>query len=183
MKREQILVASVQTIGQYGLENSPISKIAKRAGVGAGTIYRYFETKEELIVQLFIYLTEEMAKTCLIDNKESLSIREWFNSIWGNVYRYMRENPEHLCLMEQLVASPAINEQVREEALNKIHHEVDTLLNQAKAKNLVKDLDNHLLAIITFGSLVNIAKKAKLDPRLQIDPQTLLDICWDAVRA
>ena len=45
--REQILQAAYKIFAEKGL-SVPISEIAREAGVGIGTVYRHFETKEEL---------------------------------------------------------------------------------------------------------------------------------------
>ncbi len=45
--RARVLEAAYQTFASEGL-SVPIDEIARRAGVGAGTIYRHFPTKEDL---------------------------------------------------------------------------------------------------------------------------------------
>jgi len=45
-KRTAILRAAVHEIAEAGL-GAPTAKIARRAGVAAGTLFTYFATKEE----------------------------------------------------------------------------------------------------------------------------------------
>jgi AcrR family transcriptional regulator len=45
--RERVLEVAYETFAAEGLA-VPIDEIARRAGVGAGTVYRHFPTKEEL---------------------------------------------------------------------------------------------------------------------------------------
>ncbi|UCH11441.1 MAG: TetR/AcrR family transcriptional regulator [Fidelibacterota bacterium] len=47
-KHEQILAAAVKVIARDGLERARIDDIAKEAGVGKGTVYEYFRSKEDL---------------------------------------------------------------------------------------------------------------------------------------
>ena len=47
-KYQRILDAAVDVIAENGYFNSPVSAIAARAGVADGTIYLYFEGKEEI---------------------------------------------------------------------------------------------------------------------------------------
>jgi AcrR family transcriptional regulator len=49
--REKILAAATATFGEHGLETQ-VEDIARRAGVGIGTVYRHFPTKEALVVAL-----------------------------------------------------------------------------------------------------------------------------------
>ena len=48
-KYQRILDAAVEVIAEHGYFNSPVSAIAKRAGVADGTIYLYFKSKDEVL--------------------------------------------------------------------------------------------------------------------------------------
>lgn len=56
-KKEQILHAALEVFARQGLEKGKIADIAEQAGIGKGTIYEYFHSKEEIfhaIEKLFI---------------------------------------------------------------------------------------------------------------------------------
>jgi AcrR family transcriptional regulator len=46
--REAILVAATETFARYGFKKASVDDIARRAGIGKGTVYLHFESKEEL---------------------------------------------------------------------------------------------------------------------------------------
>jgi TetR/AcrR family fatty acid metabolism transcriptional regulator len=48
-KYQRILDAAVEVIAERGYFNSPVSTIAKRAGVADGTIYLYFKSKDDVL--------------------------------------------------------------------------------------------------------------------------------------
>lgn len=52
-KRERILRAAVDVFAQSGYFNAKVSEIAKAAGVADGTIYLYFNGKEDLLITIF----------------------------------------------------------------------------------------------------------------------------------
>src|SRR5438132_14226161 len=52
-KRERILRAAVDVFAQSGYFNAKVSEIAKAAGVADGTIYLYFEGKEDVLITIF----------------------------------------------------------------------------------------------------------------------------------
>lgn len=52
-KRERILRAAIDVFAQNGYFNAKVAEIAKAAGVADGTIYLYFEGKEDLLVTIF----------------------------------------------------------------------------------------------------------------------------------
>ncbi|MCH7732839.1 MAG: TetR/AcrR family transcriptional regulator [Candidatus Marinimicrobia bacterium] len=47
-KRTQIIEAAIKVFAQKGLERGKIADIAKEAGIGKGTVYEYFRSKEEI---------------------------------------------------------------------------------------------------------------------------------------
>ena len=183
-KREQILEATANLIAEQGLQDCPMAEVARHAGCGAGTIYRYFSTKDELVQQLYLYLTEKMAGCCLNNMEQQHCIRSRFDHFWGNFYRYLLSNPRESCLMDQLWASPAICSELREQAMQKMHDEITQLLATGKAAGLIKPVADELLLTMTFGSLFTIVKKQLQKPELFTGPvnlQDLLDMCWDAI--
>lgn len=52
-KRERILRAAVEVFARSGYFNAKVTDIAKGAGVADGTIYLYFDGKEDLLVTIF----------------------------------------------------------------------------------------------------------------------------------
>jgi AcrR family transcriptional regulator len=58
--RQRILTAAAEVINERGLEVS-LDEVARRAGVGVGTVYRRFGTKDELAEALFVDRIESIA--------------------------------------------------------------------------------------------------------------------------
>lgn len=57
--RARVLQAGVTVFERRGFEHASISAIAEEAGMSAGSIYTYFESKEELFLAAFGTLVEE----------------------------------------------------------------------------------------------------------------------------
>jgi len=52
-KPQQIIEAALRVFARTGYFNARVSDIAREAGIAAGTIYLYFDTKEEILITLF----------------------------------------------------------------------------------------------------------------------------------
>lgn len=52
-KQRRIKEAMVNLILREGIDGTSMSKIAKEAGVSAATIYVYYESKEEMLAEVF----------------------------------------------------------------------------------------------------------------------------------
>ena len=58
-KRTQVLEASIDLFAEEGFWNTPTTRIAKHAGVGTGTLFNYFDSKEGLIDSVYMELKRE----------------------------------------------------------------------------------------------------------------------------
>lgn len=59
-KKNQIVLSAIETFVLKGFEKTTIHEIAQAAGIGKGTIYEYFESKEEIIHYAFKYFMTVM---------------------------------------------------------------------------------------------------------------------------
>lgn len=60
-RTQQILHAALALFCEKGIDDTSVEEIAKAAGVGPATIYRYFETKAELAVSAGISYWQKVA--------------------------------------------------------------------------------------------------------------------------
>jgi len=49
-RKEQILTASMKVFSRHGYQDTDVERIANLAGLGKGTVYRYFQSKENLFL-------------------------------------------------------------------------------------------------------------------------------------
>ncbi|WP_035058188.1 TetR/AcrR family transcriptional regulator, partial [Desulfuromonas sp. TF] len=62
-KRAEIMDATVSIVAEHGFHGASMEKIADTAVVGAGTIYRYFESKDHLVQQTY----RKLERRCLVE--------------------------------------------------------------------------------------------------------------------
>jgi len=59
-RKQEIALVALELFAKKGFETTSISSVAKAAGIGKGTVYEYFVSKEELIVSAFMAWLENM---------------------------------------------------------------------------------------------------------------------------
>ena len=59
--KTRIISATIKAVRQYGLEGMRIQTVSDLAGVSPGALYRHFESKEQLLVDSFIYVDKQAA--------------------------------------------------------------------------------------------------------------------------
>jgi len=183
-KRTAILGATLDLISERGFHNTPMSLIAKTAGVSTGIVYHYFSGKEELINELYKKIKLETIRAMLADYSEDLSLKERFVSIWHNFVRYSLNHPTHCLFLEQFENSPYIKHVMGEEFAQAIAP-FFSFFQQGVAEGTFKPLPPLVLFDLGFGaaeSLVkrHIASAVVLDDELM---QAAANACWDAVQS
>ena len=153
-KRSAILQATLELIAELGFHGTPTSMIAERAGVGVGTIYRYFKDKDELIHTLYDEL-EGKHKTYVMEGyTEDMPFRERFVHLCRNVYRYLLENRLEFCFLEQYFDSPYGVAKMRQK-LDSASEPFHALLESGKNQQVIKDMPLKLLFSLIFGPVIN----------------------------
>ncbi len=56
----EIALVALDLFAEQGFETTSISQVAKAAGIGKGTIYEYFSSKEDLILNAFVAWIDSM---------------------------------------------------------------------------------------------------------------------------
>ncbi len=105
-KRKEILQSALELIVKHGFHGSPISMIAEKAGVAAGTIYLYFESKEVLINELYKVLEKEVVEGLMAGYNPSDSLKERFSHLATALIRYFIAHPLLFRYIEQYHNSP-----------------------------------------------------------------------------
>lgn len=91
-KRERILRAAIDVFAQSGYFNAKVSQIARAAGVADGTIYLYFESKEDLLISVFrehtrTYLQSlerDLANVNRAEERMRIAIRHHLEALGGD---------------------------------------------------------------------------------------------------
>ena len=185
-KRREILDAALQVIAEQGFHEAPIALIAERAGVGAGTIYRYFATKDLLIAALFQELHTQIGSMLARGYPAEQPIGERFLHLGKTLLGYFVANPREFRFLEQYLNSPYGIEFRRDRLLGQ-GKEGDLyrrLLEEGKARQIVKDLPLVVLLALAIGPLLAVARD-HIAGFLQLDEVLLeqtVQACWEALK-
>lgn len=105
-KKQLILGTALKLFVENGFHGTATSKIAAEANVANGTLFNYFNTKEELIVKLYHAVLKEM-DAFILERMESHSIsKESFRSLFLSTVSWSLDNPIHYRYLQQFNHSP-----------------------------------------------------------------------------
>jgi AcrR family transcriptional regulator len=182
-KRAAALMATLQLIDEQGFQGAPMSEIAKRAGIGVGTIYRYFDNKNSLINALYLDTKSRVTNYVTRNYSKQMPVYNAFKVLIGNAIQYYLENPSELNFIEQYENSPLITTLTREEGARLAEPALE-LFSRARKQGLLKDLPLEMIGALFSGSVISLvkmysSKKEKLD---NISIEKAIDAIWDMIK-
>ena len=99
-KRDAILEAALELFVERGFHGTAVPTVAERAHVGAGTIYRYFDSKEALVNELYREWKQKLATHLLADFVPTGSAREQFGRLWRRMADFVQRHPTAYLFIE-----------------------------------------------------------------------------------
>lgn len=184
-KREEIVRAALELIAEQGFHGAPMAMIAERAGVGAGTIYRYFENKDVLIREIYAGLESQVWVVLKEGYPEEGSLREQFLHICKHLINYFLAYPREFRFIEQFHNSPYGVDCRREKFFGKRDKDLVTqLFEKGLQQQIIKELPLPVLSALTFGPLVDVCRDHILQ-FLKLDESLISGVVaasWDAIK-
>jgi AcrR family transcriptional regulator len=113
-KRNAILDAATRVFAERGLTAAPTSEISKQAGVAEGTLFTYFNTKDDLINALYREIKIELADAMMSGFPRKKSVRTRLRHVWDSYVNWGMTHPEQRKVLAQLQVSGMLSEASRE---------------------------------------------------------------------
>lgn len=181
-KRRQILEAALELFSDYGFHGASMAKLAEKANVPVGTIYRHFKSKEELIHALYMEMKRERFAAMLRDYDPALSVRARFELFWKNSFDYCVSHPREFRFAEQYAFSPYLSD-INKAIQIDMTPELGRFFGDGYAEGLFKSLPPQILSALISGPLNALVTRAvagiaNLSPS---DRQSVMNACWDAI--
>jgi AcrR family transcriptional regulator len=183
-KREAIMHAALELFVERGFFGTAVPEIADRAGVGAGTIYRYFESKEALVNALYRQEKQRFAERVLDEFPSTKIERELFRTKWMRKAKFAVENQAPFIFMELHHHASYLD--AESHALEARMLELFTnVVTAAQARGELKAGPPRLLMSIVMGAFVGVIRSCvEVDQPLDQADWKLAEQCvWEAIRA
>lgn len=164
-KKEQIQLAAQRLFLEKGFSNTSMDAITKEAGVSKQTVYSYYESKEDLLYDVFQHLIREID----IENKFQLTEKIEINNIGDlttlleMVAKKISENlvqPEYLGMARIILAEiayfPQLGALFKEAVPTQVIGTIKSILSHANKKDVIKikDADMDVAARMLIGPLL-----------------------------
>lgn len=191
-KRELLLQATLELVAKQGFHGAPCAAIAEQARVAAGTIYRYFENKDVLIVALYTELEGRITARLMDGYVADRPISDRFMHLAMGVLDYFITHPLEFKYIEQFHNSPYGTDFRRDKLLGNTESGDSNckcdiykqLFTEGVELQVIKNLPMPVLFDLAFGPIVSVARNHILG-FIQLDNlliQQIAKACWDSLK-
>jgi AcrR family transcriptional regulator len=153
-KKEKIIESALRLFVENGFHGTATSKIAQEAGVANGTLFNYFKSKDELVMELYFSVKDNMALFIEKNTAKSDNLKEVMKSQFLSSLFWALDNQLKFKFIQQFHTSPYTGK-IERDLLEKQLEPHLTLIKKGIKKGLIKKLPiDFVYAIIssqTFG--------------------------------
>ncbi|WP_192954755.1 TetR/AcrR family transcriptional regulator [Gallaecimonas mangrovi] len=184
-KRQMILEATEKLLAHYGFHGLSMQLVAKEAGVAAGTIYRYFDSKNSLILALHDQVICDVGAQLLAEYDPSSNLRSRFDYLWNQSWALFIEKPDLLVCKSQFERLPLELASSMSSAEEEVFAPVKKFWEEGRASGAFKTMADEVFGALTFEVCANLAFK-HLAGKVNLDANALDNVrnaCWDAIAA
>jgi AcrR family transcriptional regulator len=183
--REALLDAALEVMSERGFHGSSVPELAARAGIGAATMYRHFESKEALANALYVHAKGRFAALLLEGFPRDLPVRKAFQEVWTRLTRIVVEHTRLLVFLELHHHASYITPESIAACEDLVAKPLEALLRRGQAEGILRPGDARFLYTFLEAVFFGLAKAAigrdgKVNAELMKKGEAL---AWAAVRA
>ena len=164
-KRQQILDSAVAVFAEKGFYNAKVTDIAHKAGVAHGTVYLYFQTKEDILIQIFEEKFEELVSYIFMEVRTEQNALAKLRRLILIQLQMVETNPELTELM--LLEARQSSKFILSSAISKIGDycdKIEGILKEGIEEGLVRpDLDLTVASTMLYSGIEGIATRWMLE--------------------
>jgi AcrR family transcriptional regulator len=183
-KRESILDAALALFSDRGFHGVAVPEVASRAKVAAGTIYRYFPSKEALVNAVYQREKQALGAALLQDFPVDAPPRAQLSHFIRRAFEYALYNPEGLKFLELHHHKDYLDDASRA-IENTMLAPAYAFIAKAQAAMVLKPLPAELMVALVWGMFTGIVR-AHAEGRVPLDEPSIAaaeECCWQAIRA
>jgi len=182
-KREAILAAALVLFAERGFHGTAVPAIAEQAKVGAGTIYRYFESKEAIVNALYQRWKGALAATLVGDFPFEAPARAQLDHFVARAFGFARKHTLAFNFLELHHHAPYLDKESRS-IESMVIEPARQFFEQHQRSKATRKLPAELLGAIIWGAIVGAVKAAGLG-YVELTPHAekqAAQVLWDAIR-
>ncbi|MEO1814399.1 MAG: TetR/AcrR family transcriptional regulator [Acetobacterium sp.] len=164
-RHESIIVSTIQTLNEVGLQNLSTKMIAKQEGVSEGTLFRHFKTKTDImlaVVDHFSQYDDAIIETCHQKNFSPLEAIRYFYNAYAEYYQNYPEITVVVQAYDSLMCDAELSDKVSAIIYKRSDFITKTIQAAIDQKIIRTNLDPAVLENILTGGSKEICLKWRM---------------------
>lgn len=149
------MASALKLFVDYGFHGTPTSKIAAEAGVANGTLFHYYKTKDDLVIDLYNDIKDELNKYITSKVSCDATLETKLKIMFINTLYWALDNKEKFYYIHQFHLSPHF-EKISQETIHKQSTCHISLIEQGIKAKLLKPLPVEFLLTVVGSHLFGI---------------------------
>lgn len=182
-KREAILAAALELFAERGFHGTAVPAIADKGRVAAGTIYRYFDSKEALVNALYTRYKAALGACLMSDFPFAGTPREQFHHFFDRALSFAKREPLAFKFLEGHHHAPYLDDASR--ALEeRVLQPARAYFEQTERLKITRKTRPEALGALVWGGIVGLVR-ASWENRITLDAKVeraCEEALWDAIR-
>ncbi len=177
-KRERLLREAARLFAERGFNQTDVAELASRAGVAKGSIYNYFESKEDLYLYICRDGIERSRKAIYGDMDPSWDIYRQVDHIFRMGARFVQAHPHYLVLYDNIASAgmERFSEQMSLEVEKYTADYLKRLIRRDMQRGLIRDDVDVNLAAFLINSLYIVFMTSLVSSHFKIRMREYLEI-------
>lgn len=159
-RKKQVLEAASRSFALFGYKATTMEQVAKIANVGKGTIYTFFDTKEQLFDEILHEVISEM-KTII--QREVDHYKPFFDNLFRVLDSLLEFRSEHELLMKLSQEVRDVGTPQSQEAMNQVESVIlayiEKEIRHAMMQKELRDCDPGIVSFLMFKMYVALTSE------------------------
>jgi AcrR family transcriptional regulator len=165
-RQEQIIEESIKLIDSKGIQGFTIKNLSKEIGISEPGIYRHFESKTNILLEILNNFKELSVMFSEIMKNNKATASENISFMFSRMLELFSETPSIVSVIfsEEIFKNEEVLKTRIVEILNLHAQTIENIISKGQQENSIRsDVDKKSLALITMGSFKLLVKRWDLN--------------------
>jgi AcrR family transcriptional regulator len=185
-RREGIIISTIETLNEVGLQNLSTKLIAKREGVSEGTLFRHFKNKTEIMIAVIDHFSQfdnAIIETSINRKLSPIETIRYFVCSYAEYYENYPAITAVAQVYDSLMCDPELSDKVRGIITKRSDFILKTIKEGQQNGTIKAEINSELLEDLITGGTIEICLKwrmAKFSFSIKDKTLAMIDMLLDA---
>ncbi len=181
-KPQAIREATIKEVAEVGSTAVSVNKIAKRANLSVGTLYRYHRSKDDLLFWVFKQAKSDIHDAMMSAARTKVGAKDRLQAMWFALVNYGYAAPKDFLFVEMIAAEThdeLRNDPDLERMQKDVHDEIQTGIDH----HVLVRVPVRTIEIILASPAITLARRASLGatPMESDELRRIFELVWRGI--